>query len=346
MKQPTPYILPNEMTIESVLNSCRKSGFFDDEEVEWLESVLTRRDGQPGADQLRALIDFVRAERTAGDEWNDYKAKQQARALLWSAQVSFYRQRHVLVCVPQRKQHAKYPIPNGTNIRAVQSMRISLTTCYGLGFAESRVHLAKQALADQSVTHVLFLDDDILIPQDAIAKLVAANLPLVAGMYTKKNPTLESVVTTIAPDKGYIYGQHMVQPTQTPSEPVPSSACGAGFLLVEVNTFKRLPEPWFQFVHAADGSVVIGEDSYFIQKATSLGMPTFVLPDVCGVHVDFATGEHFGPEWLVDPVKRKIRPEYAPHYTSFPADLDVKELLAHDIVDVFGRNKDIKLKSA
>lgn len=340
--KPSPYIAPDEETVEEVVNTLRKSGLLEPSEVEWCESILTRLDGQHGSEQLRALLTHVYEEGNIsksklGKHFDRLKAKQ----LLWSAQVSGYKQRHVMIGVPQRKQHAKYQIPNGTNIRAWQEFRVSLVTCYGLEFAQARTQLAKQALSDPSVTHILYLDDDLLIPQDAIPRLLYANKPIISGIYCKKNPTLETTTSTIAEDEKYIYAQRGVEASKERTGAVPVSLTGAGMLLVDLDVFRGMPEPWFSFVMGDNGKVVVGEDSYFLQKATALGFPAFCDPSVIGVHVDFKTREYFAPDWIVDPESRKMRDEVKQHYTSFPDGFDVKELAAPDVVDVFGRNKDL-----
>lgn len=341
--QPSPYVYPDDELIAFLLKRFRECNAFTAEEIEWLESILARRDGQPGTAQLEALISFIlqmdNAEHTTNEKWVTYANRQKAKNLLWAAQATAYKQRHVLIGVPQRKKHPRYDIPNATNVRAWQELRISLTTCYGLGFAEARTHLVQQALSDPSVTHVMFLDDDILMPQDAVPKMAYSNYPIISGVYLKKNNQQESTSTQVVEDSKYIYTQKQLPPDRN-GKPMPASLTGAGLLMVEVDVFKKLPQPWFQFVMGPDGKVMIGEDAYFLHAAARSGIPTYCDPSIVGVHVDFRDGEMFGPEWLVDPVTKKMRPEAYQQYTSFPPELDITELAAADVVDVFGRNKD------
>jgi hypothetical protein len=337
--KPSPYQFPPEPVISEVLTKLQP--LLEPDEVEWCESILTRRDGQPGSEQLKHLVDFAYNRPDRSTEWGKHSDRQQAKKLLWAAQVQAYKQRHVLIGVPQRRQHPKYQIPNGTNILAWQEFRVSLTTCYGKEFTEARTHLAKQALADPSVTHLMYLDDDILIPQNALPRLLYANKPIISGIYTKKNVTLETTTSTIDEDEKYVYAQRGVLASREPTELVSCSLTGAGMLMVDLDVFRQMPEPWFSFVLGEEDRVVVGEDSYFIQKAAQCGFSSWCDPSVVGVHVDFKTGEYFAPEWIVDPSTRKMRPEMANKYTSFPADLNVTSLAAPDVIDIFGRNKDL-----
>lgn len=341
MNVPSPYIIPDESVICYIKDRLTASGLYRPEEVEFIESLVARRDTVPGAEQVKKLFEHVlECEKTApATEWERYQRQQKASILLWELRVTSYKQRHVLVGVPQRKKHPRFDIPSCTNVRAWQELRISLTTCYGLGFAEARQHLAQQAVADPSVTHLMYLDDDILMPQDAIPKLAFSGHRIIAGMYLKKNDQGESTVTGPALDPQYIYSHQPILPAKE-GKPVPTALAGAGMLMIDVNVFKELEAPWFSFIMGPDGRVQVGEDAFFLHKAARAGIPTYCDPSVVGVHVDFRDGLMYGPEWIVDPATKKIRPEVAPQYTSFPPGLDIRELAALDVVDVFGRNKD------
>ena len=344
--------------------------FMEPKDAEFLETLLTRNDKQNGAEQVKDITELCEKSTDLPYERTDFLGgtfgaskkvkkrvvrdtitpfqmhlvKQRIEELLWSARISSYRQRFVAVCVAQRKQHPKHAMPSLGNMLPPQSCRIEALTCYGLGYAEARNHLVKSALSQSSVTHVLFLDDDVLVPSDGISKLLEVmaktGIKILGGIYVKKAPNLESVVTTSVDDPELIYGNASVPAVQGDMEPALVGCTGLGFTLVEASVFRSMPEPWFQFVQE-EGSrrVVIGEDSFFIQKCAFGGIQAAVLPGVVGVHVDFATGRHYGPEWVVDPVTQRLRPELVEHYTQFPDDIELKELLADDVEDLFGKNK-------
>lgn len=337
--------------------------FIEPKDVEYLETLVTRDDKQNGAEQLKDITELCEKSTRPYRSWIPGHARHRREILpqltafqlhlvrtrcaelVWSARISSYRQRFVVVCCAQRKEHPKHKIPSLGNMVPPQSCRIEALTCYGLGYAEARNHLVKSALAHKGVTHLLFLDDDVLVPNDGVAKLLDAmartGIKIMGGIYVKKHATAESVVTTSGDDPELIYGNQSVPPRQGDYEPVLVGCTGLGFTLVEASVFRSMPEPWFQFVlEEGRKRVVVGEDSFFIQKCAFGGIQAAVLPGVVGVHVEFATGRHFGPDWLVDPTTRKIRPELVELYTQFPDDLDLKDLMADDVDDVFGKNRD------
>lgn len=337
--------------------------FIEPADVEYLETIVTRADRQNGAEQVKDITELceANADRREGlfdtgglrikpiSPWKYHQVKQRLAELVWSARISSHRQRFVAVACAQRKQHPMYKIPNLGNMVPPQGTRIEALTCYGLGYAEARNHLVKSALSHSGVTHVLFVDDDVLIPNDGIARLLDAmartGIKIMGGVYSMKHAAAPSVVTTSKPDPELIYGNAVVHARKDDLEPVLVGCTGLGFTLVEASVFRTLPEPWFQFITEDTGRMVVGEDSFFIQKAAYAGIQAAVLPGVVGVHVDFATGRHFGPEWIVDPETQRLRAELVERYTQFPAELDLRELVADDITDLFNKNKAAKLKA-
>lgn len=345
--------VPPPKVIAEMLKTFKATDFFHPDEIEWLESIITRPDGVSGFDTLTGsfgnlrnpaadlleLCEQYNAEKRKLSYTSMYRRKLAARNLLWSKRVSMYVQKRVLILAPQRKQHAKYPAPHLDGFPGGgQSHSASIITSYGLNYVEARNTLVRQALADPNCSHVFFVDDDVLIPQDALKRLLDYQLPIVAGLYPKKTPALESNVTTSGPDAELIFGQKEVPLEVGNMTPVPASCCGGGMLLISTDVFRAMPEPWFDLI-GKDGRVAIGEDSYFVQRAAENGFKTYAVPGIIGVHVDFKTGDCYAPHEIVDPVTRRIRPEYVERYQRWPKDLNLADLAAADVVDWFGKNK-------
>lgn len=350
----------DDAAVADFLATMKATEAFGAPDIEWAESILTRPDNADGYHQLTGSFIFPRHDNgenlyAACKAFNQarrdgtltavelYDAKRTLAHLLWSKRVSMYRQRKLLVAAPQRKQHPRYPTPNLDKFEgAGQHVSTQLVALYGLDYCKARTTAVKQALADQDATHIMFVDDDVLIPKNAAQILIDTGLKSVAGIYTKKTALCATNTTTSGEDPNYVYQQQLVEPKQGDLTPVPVSCCGGGMWLLDLELFRRIPEPWFEMVQGPDGGVVIGEDSLWCQKLAAYGVQTFVLPGLCGVHVDFASGKHFGPEWLVDHSTWKIRPEQEQKYQSFPADVNVSELVAADVVDYFKKNERLK----
>jgi hypothetical protein len=284
-----------------------------------------------------------------------HHAKRVVRGILHARQIVAYKQRNVLVAVPQRVQHTKHTVPCLNGFYPGQNIHARVHSVFGLDYAEARNALVAAALSDDAVTHILFVDDDVLMPRDGLQRLLDYHLPIVSGTYCKKNPQLETGVTAIGPDPQYIVSQQCVPYEHGNYEPIVVSCTGGGFILFEIDVFRQLGEKPYEFIidQTPQGSRVrIGEDSLLCQKAAAKGIKTAVVPGLCGLHVDFTKGgrgldvETYGPKELVDPSTRRIRPEYMDQYLSFPDDpsFDVKDLVAPDAKDYFGKNVVLKEK--
>jgi hypothetical protein len=360
MQPVTPLVEPiDEATIQHSLELVRDTGFFSDDEISWVEQTLTRPEKRyDGFAILKELFDAAKTFAEQKDKLLPYEvhhARRVLRGLLHARQIVAYKQRNVLVAVPQRVQHPKHVVPCLNGFYPGQHIHARVHSVFGLDYAEARNSLVQAALSEDAITHILFVDDDVLMPRNGLAKLLEYNLPIVSGTYCKKNPNLETGVTAIGPDPSYIVSQQCVPYKHGDMEPIVVSCTGGGFILIDVEVFQKLGEKPYEFIidEGPGGKRVrIGEDSLFCQKAAAKGIKTAVVPGLCGLHVDFTKGgrgqdvETYGPVELVDPVTRRVRPEHANDYLAFPDDLgfDVRQLVAPDKVDFFGKNTVLKEK--
>lgn len=62
--------------------------------------------------------------------------------------------------------------------------------------SRARNRIAAQFMAAEKATHLLFLDTDLVFSVDHVARLISHDLPLVAGLYPKKQRKLKWVVNT------------------------------------------------------------------------------------------------------------------------------------------------------
>ncbi len=194
-------------------------------------------------------------------------------------------------------------------------------------------------MTENVYSHILFLDDDILLPLDAITRLIDANADIIGCNYVKKNPLLESTATTLAPDPKLIWQQSSVEPVQGDYTPIVANCLGLGATLIDVDVFRKLPMPHFSFKYEYDGAgnrvrLLVGEDSAFCQLAMMHGILPRVIPGLVPIHVDFRSGNHFGPTWLIDPLTHKVRSEFKDKYCEMAID-NLSELVAPDNDDVF-----------
>src|SRR5688572_5993082 len=110
---------------------------------------------------------------------------------------------------------------------------------YGLGWevGQARNYLVEQALQwknehGHTVSHVFFVDDDVLIPPYALSVLLDRKLPIVSGLYYAKTPTPQPLILT---DPGGGVLQSVPRNTV-----VKCFAHGMGCTLIELRVFRDL----------------------------------------------------------------------------------------------------------
>ena len=141
--------------------------------------------------------------------------------------------------------------------------------------------LAWKMYQESKVTHLLFLDDDMLVPQGTVIALLKHDLDVVGAGYYGRN--LKPIVYDLDP---FHYksvlprsGIHRVDGT------------GCGCLLIKCEVLDRMVkhykhEWWFQnnIVEKGSGeSVYLGEDVFFFQLLKNMGIPAYLDCDhLCG----------------------------------------------------------------
>lgn len=103
--------------------------------------------------------------------------------------------------------------------------------------ARGRNLIIEQALVNDC-THVFFLDDDVLAPNDAVEKLLAHDKDIVSGLY----PMRSYPHKPIAFDEFFYDAQHkwVTMSDDVPEGLVPIKNCGLGCVLIKIEVFKKM----------------------------------------------------------------------------------------------------------
>lgn len=138
----------------------------------------------------------------------------------------------------------------------------------------SRRNLVKRALATDC-THILFLDSDMRFPRNTLVRLLAHGAPIVGANYsTRAEPSYPVSFRNEDSDKERVY----TEPDSTGLEAV--NGTGFGVMLIDMEVFRELPQPWFSFEWKTP-SHMVGEDLYFSRKARAeLGVETYIDHDL------------------------------------------------------------------
>jgi len=152
-----------------------------------------------------------------------------------------------------------------------------LTFTHGQSPAKNRNIMIRTAL-DQEATHVLFVDDDVLLPSDALKLLLSHDKDIVSGLYLLRNyPHLPIMF-----DEWYTDGRckyAFLDDTVGGLKEVVN--IGLGCCLIKTDVFRNMPEPWITIGQLDQEGW--SDDVHFFNKAREAGYKMFVDTDVrCG----------------------------------------------------------------
>lgn len=136
-----------------------------------------------------------------------------------------------------------------------------------------------KAYAD--ATHILFIDDDMIMPPNGLVRLLSHNVPIVGALYFARTPPHLPIAYRHVEDNQWVAITNYNAGLQE------VDAIGAGFLLVKTEVFKKIQRPWFEF------SDKMGEDMYFCLQAGKAGYTILLDGDVVCRHLSVM---EVGPE--------------------------------------------------
>lgn len=146
---------------------------------------------------------------------------------------------------------------------------------YDYCFMESEgsiLHLNRERLAQGAIenecTHLLFVDSDMIFPEDALLKLLGRNKDIIGttcnsrglGVFCGYSP----VATHKIEDKEEVIDEKH-------GELLKCAAVGTGFMLIKTKVFKNLKQPWFFWESNEKGELITGEDVWFCRLARKAG---------------------------------------------------------------------------
>lgn len=156
----------------------------------------------------------------------------------------------------------------------------------GADVAVARNVLAKKAKGD----YVFFLDDDVLVPQDTLMKLMSHNVDIVSGLYfSRQEPYFPQIYYKNKKNKDRYDAVFDI-----PEGLIQIDACGGGCLLIKKEVFEKLKKPYFQYIPKGEDTLRKGEDLYFCEKAKKAGFKIYCDTSVkCGHIGTKVVGENY-----------------------------------------------------
>ena len=143
----------------------------------------------------------------------------------------------------------------------------------GSGISSNRERLTNMALERPTMTHMLWIDEDMGFTMDTLHTLARRRQPIVGSNYRMRVPPADFVA--VSKDL-----KSRIQTTAESSGLEEASYTGFGFCLVERKVIEALPKPRYLVRYSANADSYTTEDHPFFQAAAEAGFPCFVDHDV------------------------------------------------------------------
>jgi glycosyltransferase involved in cell wall biosynthesis/ubiquinone/menaquinone biosynthesis C-methylase UbiE len=163
-----------------------------------------------------------------------------------------------------------------------------------------------EAAYRKGVKYLLFIDDDVMVPLDALPKLMAHKTDVVTGVYWMKKFPPQPLIFEKLGD-GPIYDFN-------PGDVLEIEGGGLGCCLVDMKVFDKLEKPYFKcdWTHidktGRKFKVPVGEDHYFYIKSKEAGFKILCDTNILCDHYDVKTDNFFpGSEVVREITSRKLK---------------------------------------
>lgn len=186
----------------------------------------------------------------------------------------------------------------------VSGHEVSFEFVRGYDVATARNRGAQKAL-DTNADYLFFVDNDVVVPKDALINLLEDIDNVCLGFYAHRGADNvyhgNTNICRLYDANGEKYFHYPLESEYTGTEmremceagqyKVRIHGGGMGCALINTDVFKKLKYPWFDWVHYKNGKM-LGEDLYFCEQCKKNGIKIYTDTRVnCGHilrHVQFA----------------------------------------------------------
>jgi hypothetical protein len=151
----------------------------------------------------------------------------------------------------------------------------------GYQLDDSRNHIARVAI-EGGYDFLFFVDGDIVLPNDALVRLLSHRVQVISGIYPCKKLDRKAVE---------VFGNHEGKTRRLKPESLEPAglfqvhSCGLGCTLVATEVLKRVGYPQFEYMWSLDPALVTSEDIYFFERVAKTGFPVYIDSSVKCQHI-------------------------------------------------------------
>lgn len=153
------------------------------------------------------------------------------------------------------------------------------------GYAAWNRNAAVETAKRAGSSHLMFIDNDMTFPASGIQRLIDADKDIIGGMYNARGGAGKPVVSTVKMiDPATDPNMGKLVTTEFPAQLFKCFGLGTGFMLINMEVFKKMQRPYFVSGETPEGEAWT-EDIYFCKKAHEAGFDVWCSPSIKIGHI-------------------------------------------------------------
>lgn len=145
------------------------------------------------------------------------------------------------------------------------SFEVPVITQIGSYIQENRESIVEKAL-EGDISRLLFVDHDMLFEPQDVEQLYNRGKDIIGAPFSLRTTPSNPFETVKNKD---LHGNEIWEEYENGL--IKCCAVGTGFMLINLEVFKKIPKPWFQLEYSKEGKLQYGEDMSFCRKAREAG---------------------------------------------------------------------------
>jgi glycosyltransferase involved in cell wall biosynthesis len=260
-----------------VMNKKNWTPIIDELEVYFGDDFIMENIHQSGKDiyliaNMEYKEDFGCTTKELGI-WQEYYDREKIIFENWiNLKEEVKKVKTILIAIPTNKYIEPETFKSIYDQEVPEGYKTEFQFFYGYQIDQIRNLIAEWA---KNYDYLFSVDSDIILPKDALRKMIAADKDIVSGMYIQRIPNSHILEIYMVNKNGGIVNipDEFIAPYNGLVE---IAGCGFGCCLVKGEVFRAMEYPHFYYKSAIDHNDTVSEDIYFCKKARDLEFKIWV----------------------------------------------------------------------
>jgi FkbM family methyltransferase len=186
----------------------------------------------------------------------------------------------ILLAVPTNRYIEPDTFKSIYNLDVPEGFDVTFQYFYGYQIDQIRNLIANWAY---NFDYLFCVDSDMVLPQDALVKMLSHNVDIVSGVYIQRK---QGVDIPEIYRKNISGGTSNVKMTDIMPQGLHEiDGCGFGCVLINCNVIRAMEYPHFVYQMANATQIHVSEDNYFCRKAQQVGAKIYVDSSIICEHI-------------------------------------------------------------